>query len=123
MAPKADTEIDTLFIDDNNIFAKDELTDENTEVIKTLLDRSNYASNIISSDEEDDQQDLIQTDLTSTGLVGDSTRTDDNLPFETETLKIKPAIDVVPKEEIDLRTIDPTINVTTENGDDYFSLR
>ena len=84
MAPKADTEIDTLFIDDNNIFAKDELTDENTEVIKTLLDRSNYASNIISSDEEDDQQGLIQTDLTSTGLVGDSTRTDDNLPFETE---------------------------------------
>ena len=41
MVPKADTEINPIFIDDNDIFAKDDLTDENKEFIKNLLDKSN----------------------------------------------------------------------------------
>ena len=41
MAPKADTETDPIFIDDNDIFAKDDLIDENREITKNLLDRSN----------------------------------------------------------------------------------
>ena len=110
MAPKADTEIDPIFIDDNDIFAKDDLTDENKEFIKNLLDKSNYNSILISSDEEeDDRQDLIQTDLFNKDIVGEDTKT---------TIKPEPLFDVVPKEEIDLSTIDPTISDTKENGDD-----
>ena len=94
MAPKADTEIDPIFIDDNDIFAKEDLTDENKQFIKTLLDKSNY-NDFFS---HDDQQDLIQTDLINTDLVGgDGTRTDYNLPFENETFNIEPTIDVFAK--------------------------
>ena len=110
MTPKADTEIDPIFIDDNDIFAKDDLTDENKEFIKNLLDKSNYNSILISSEEEeDDRQDLIQTDLFNKDIVGEDTKT---------TIKPEPLFDVVPKEEIDLSTIDPTISDTKENGDD-----
>ena len=49
MAPKADTEIDPIFIDDNDIFVKDDLANENKEFIKNLLDKSNYNSILISS--------------------------------------------------------------------------
>ena len=112
MAPKADTEIDPIFIDDNDILAKDDLTDKNKQFIKTLLDRSNY--NDFFSDDDNEQLDLIQSDL----VGGEGTRTDYNLLFENETFKIKPTIDVLPKEEIDLPTIYPTINVTTANSDD-----
>ena len=42
MAPKVDTEIDLVFIDDDDVFSKDELTDQDKELIKTLLDKSNY---------------------------------------------------------------------------------
>ena len=38
--------------------------------------------------------------------------------FDKSIIKIEPTIDVVPKEDIDLPTIDPTISVTNENGDD-----
>ena len=41
-APQIDTQINTIFIDDNELFAKDELTDENKAFIKTLLDKANY---------------------------------------------------------------------------------
>ena len=115
MVPEVDTQIDPIFIDDIDIFAKDDLTDENKEFIKTLLDKSNYTG-VFSSD-EDEQKDLIQTNPTNTDLVG-SDRTDYNLLFDNETNKIKRTFDVVPIDEIDLPIIDPTINVTTQNGDD-----
>ena len=38
--------------------------------------------------------------------------------FDKPTFKPEPLFEVVPKEEIDLPIIDPTINVTNENGDD-----
>ena len=64
MVPQLDTEIDPIFIDDDDIFGKDDLTGENKEFIKILLDKSNNNSILISShEEEDDRQDLIQTDL------------------------------------------------------------
>ena len=84
MAPKADTEIDPIFIDDNDIFAKDD-----------LIDKSNYNSILTSSDEEeDDRQDLIQTDLFNKDLIGEDTKTD-----YTPTFKPEPFFEVVPKEE------------------------
>ena len=125
MAPKADTETDTdidpIFIDDNDIFAKDELADENKEFIKNLLDKSNYNSILISSDEEeDDRQDLIQTNLFNKDLVSEDAKTDYGIPslFDKPIIKSEPLFEVLPKEEIDLPTIDPTINVTHKNGDD-----
>ena len=60
-APQIDTQIDTTFIDDNYLFGKDELTDENKAFIKTLLDKANYGE--ILDDIKDDQQKLIQDDL------------------------------------------------------------
>ena len=59
-APQIDIQIDTIFIDDNELFGKDELTDENKAFIKTLLDRTNYKD--ILYDIKDDQQKLIQDD-------------------------------------------------------------
>ena len=92
------------------------MTDENKQFIKTLLDRSNY--NDFFSDNDNEQQDLTWTDLINTDLVGGgSTRTDYNLPFENETFKIKPTIDVLPNKEIDLPTTDPATNLTTASGD------
>ena len=121
MAPKADTEIDPIFIDDNDIFAKDDLTDENREFIKNLLDKSNYNSILISSNEEEDgRQDLLQTDLFNKDLVGEDTKTDYDIPslFDKPTFKPEPLFEAVPKQEIDLPTIDPTTSVTNENSDD-----
>ena len=55
--PQIDTQIDTIFIDDNELFGKDELTYENIAFIKTLLDKANYKD--ILDDIKDDQQKLI----------------------------------------------------------------
>ena len=60
-APQIDTKNNNIFIDDNELFAKDELTDENKSFIKTLLDKANYKD--ILDDNKDDQQKLIQDDL------------------------------------------------------------
>ena len=60
-AIQIDTQIDNIFIDDNELFAKDELTDENNTFIKTLLDKANYKD--ILDDNKDDQQKLIQDDF------------------------------------------------------------
>ena len=60
-APQIDTQIDTIFIEDNELFAKDELTDENKAFIKTLLDKANYKD--ILYDNKGNQQKLIQDDL------------------------------------------------------------
>ena len=54
-------QIDTIFIDDNELFGKDELIDENKAFIKTLLGKANYKD--ILDDIKDDQQKLIQDDL------------------------------------------------------------
>ena len=59
-APQIDTKIDTIFIEDNELFGKDELTDENKAFIKTLLDKANYKDILV--DNKDDQQKLIQGD-------------------------------------------------------------
>ena len=60
--PQIDTKIDTIFIDDNELFAKEELTDKNKAFIKTLLDKANYKD--ILDDNKDDQQKLMQDELT-----------------------------------------------------------
>ena len=56
--PQIDTQIDTIFIDNNELYGKDELTDENKAFIKTLLVKANYKD--ILDDIKDDQQKLIQ---------------------------------------------------------------
>ena len=68
-APKIDTEIDNIFIDDNELFDKDELTDENKAFIKTLLDKANYKD--ILDDIKDDQQKLMQDNLSIPIPTGD----------------------------------------------------
>ena len=60
-SPQIGTKIDNIFIDDNELFGKDQLTEENKAFIKTLLDKANY--NDILDDIKDDQQKLIQDDL------------------------------------------------------------
>ena len=60
-APQIDTKIDNIFIDDNELIANDELTDENKAFIKILLDKANYKN--ILDDNKGDQQKLIQDDL------------------------------------------------------------
>ena len=68
-APQIDTQIHTVFIDDNELFGKDELTDENKAFIKTLLDKANYKD--ILDDIKDDQQKLVQDDLSIPIPTGD----------------------------------------------------
>ena len=67
--PQIDTQIDTIFIDDNELFDKDELTDENKALIKTILDKANYKD--ILDDIKDDKQKLIQDDLNILIPTGD----------------------------------------------------
>ena len=85
-----------------------------------MQDKNNYNSIFISSnEEEDDRQDLIQTDLFNKDLVGADAKTEYDIPsFDKPTFKAEPLFDVVPKEEINLPTIDPTISVTNKDGDD-----
>ena len=64
--PQIDTQIDTIFIDDNELFDKDELTDENKAFIKTVLDKANYKD--ILDDIKDDQQKVVQDDLSNVPL-------------------------------------------------------
>ena len=68
-APQIDTKIDNIFIDDNELFGKDELTDENKAFIKTLLDKANYKD--ILDDIKGDQQKLIQDGLSIPIPTGD----------------------------------------------------
>ena len=58
-----DTQIDTIFIYDNELFDKDELIDENKAFIKTLLDKANYKDSLDNI--KDDQQKVIQDDLSN----------------------------------------------------------
>ena len=75
-----DTKIDNIFIDDNELCGKDELTDENKAFIKTPLDKANYKN--ILDDIKDDQQKLIQDDL--------------SIPIPTGDIKTEIIDDVVP---------------------------
>ena len=59
-APKIDNKIGNIFIDDNDIFSKDELTDDDKAFIKNLLDKSNY---FFGNDNKTNQQRLIEADL------------------------------------------------------------
>ena len=79
-----DTEIDNIFINDNELFGKDELTDENKPFIKTLLDKANYKD--ILDDIKDDQQKLIQDDL--------------SIPIPTGVIKTEITDDVVPPDPL-----------------------
>ena len=99
-APQINTQIDTIFIDDNELFGKDELADENKAFIKTLLDKANYKD--ILDDIKDDQQKIIQDDLSITIPTGDiKTETIDDVvapdplsfPTENEIFEID---DVIP---------------------------
>ena len=80
VVPQIDTKIDTIFIDYNELFAKEELTDKNKAFIKTLLDKANYKD--ILDDNKDDQQKLMQDDLT--------------IPIPTGDIKTEIIDDVVP---------------------------
>ena len=79
-APQIDAQIDTIYIDNNELFGKDELPDENKAFIKTLLDKAKYKD--ILDDIKDDQQKLIQDDL--------------SIPIPTGDIKAEIIDDVVP---------------------------
>ena len=83
-APQIDTQIDTIFINDNELFAKDEVTDEEKAFIKTLLDKANYKD--ILDDNKDNQQELIQDDL--------------SIPIPTGDIKTEIIDDVVPPDPL-----------------------
>ena len=72
-------QIDIIFIGNNELFRKDELTDENKAFIKTLLDKANYKD--ILDVIKDDQQKLIQDDL--------------SIPIPTDDIKTEIIDDVV----------------------------
>ena len=103
--PQIDTQIDTIFIDDNEIFGKDELTDENKAFIKTLLDKTNYKD--ILDNIKDHQQKLIQDNL--------------NIPIPTGDIKTEIIDDVVPPDplffptENEIFEIDDVIPSTVPN--------
>ena len=82
--PQIDAQIDTIYIDNNELFGKDELTDENKAFIKTLLDKANYKD--ILDDIKDDQQKLIQDDL--------------SIPIPTGGIKAEIIDDVVPPDPL-----------------------
>ena len=87
-----DTQINTIFIDDSELFGKDELTEENKAFIKTLLDKANYKD--ILDGIKDDQQKVTQDDLSNvpmpmtadikTEIVDDIVPPNDSLFFSTE---------------------------------------
>ena len=88
--PQIDTQIDTIFIDDNELFDKNELTDENKALIKTILDKANYKD--ILDDIKDDKQKLIQDDL-KTEIIDDVVSPDPLFfPTENEIFEIDDVI-------------------------------
>ena len=117
--PQIDTQIDTTFIDDNELFGKDELTDKNKAFIKTLLDKLNYKD--ILDDIKDDQQKLIQDNLSipiptgdiKTEIIDDVVQPDQLLfPTENEIFEID---DVIPQK--------PGIkSVDEKNYEDYLKI-
>ena len=106
-APKIDTEIDPVFIGDNDDFCKDILTDENKAFIKTLLYKRNYKDILGDIEDKDDQQKLIQGDQSVPILPQAQPQ-----PQPTTTLNIT-----------DLRSPKPTgiKRVDDKNWDDYIS--
>ena len=78
MRPKSILKSILFFIDDNELFGEDELTDANKAFIKTLLDKANYKD--ILDHIKDDQQKLIQDDL--------------SIPIPTDDIKTETIDDV-----------------------------
>ena len=115
--PQIDTQIDTVFIDDNELFGKDELTDENKAFIKTLLDKVNYKD--ILDDIKDDQQKLIQDDLSIPIPIGDikTEIIDDVVPppdiFTPETEFVP---DLTPPQKTGIKSVDD------KNDEDYLKI-
>ena len=97
-APQIDTQIDTIFIDNDELFGKDELTGENKAFIKTLLDKANYKD--ILDDIKDDQQKLIQDDL--------------SVPIPTGDIKTETIGDVIPPENEIFDDIVPPVTPKTK---------
>ena len=83
-APQIDTQVNTIFIDYNELSGKDELTDENKAFIKTLLDKANCKD--ILDDIKDDQQKLIQDNI--------------SVPIPTGDIKSEIIADVVPPDPL-----------------------
>ena len=126
--PQISTQIDTIFIDDNELFGKDELIDENKAFIKTLLDKANYKD--ISDDIKDDQQELIQDDLSIPIPTGDiKTEITDDVgppdplffPTENEIFEIG---DVIPSTVPNLTPLQKTgvKSVDDKNYEDYLKI-
>ena len=108
--PQIDTKIDNIFIDDNELFDKDELTDESKAIVKTLLDKANYKD--ILDDIKDDQQKLIQDDLSMPIPISD---------IETEIIDdsvVQPPPDnFIPKTEF-VRDLTPSQKTAIKSVDD-----
>ena len=113
-----DTQINTIFIDHNELFGKDELTDENKAFIKTLLDKANYKD--ILDDVKDDQQKLIQDDLIIPIPTGDikTEIIDDDVPpdslffpteneiFETDDVIPSTVPNLMPPQKTGIKSVD-----------------
>ena len=117
--PQIDTKIDNIFIDDNELFGKDELTDENKGFIKTLLDKANYKD--ILDDIKDGQQKLIQDDLSTPIPIGDikTEIIDDSVvppPPDIFTPKTKFVPDLTPTQKTGIKSVDD------KNYEDYLKV-
>ena len=115
--PQIDTQIDTVFIDYDELFGKDELTDENKAFIKTLLDKANYKD--ILDNIKDDQQKLIQDDLSIPIPIGDiKTEIIDDvvLPPDIFTPKTEFVPDLTPPQKTDIKIVDD------KNYEDYLKV-
>ena len=109
-APEIDTKIDNISIDDNELLGKDELTDENKAFIKTLLEKANYKD--ILEDIKDDQQKLIQDDLSVPIPIGviKNEIIDDSVvpppPADIFTAKIEFVPDLPPPQKAGIKSVD-----------------
>ena len=116
-APQIDTKIDNIFIDDDELFGKDELTDENKAFITTLLDKANYKD--ILDDIKDDQQKLIQDNLSIPIPIGDikTEIIDDSVvPPDIFTPKTEFVPNLTPPQKTGIKSID------NKNYEDYLKI-
>ena len=87
MVPEIDAEIDPVFIDGDDVFSKDELTDQDKEFIKTLLDKSNYNLSSDNDDDDDVNEEIIMPDIRPPIETGDQTTDDKNWNDYVKTLE------------------------------------
>ena len=117
--PQIDTKINNIFIDHNELFDKDELTDENKAFIKTLLDNANYKD--ILDDIKDDQQKLIQDDLSIPIPISDikTEIIDDSVvqpPPDNFTPKTEFVPELTPPQKTGIKSVD------NKNYEDYLKV-